>query len=294
MKNQFLDNFLQSQQLPASFIKTAQDVFIPLADKLAIHAQPLEKPFFIGINGCQGSGKSTLAAFLNQYFFTTKKLNVVSFSLDDFYLTKAQREALAHSVHPLFSTRGVPGTHNIEQLKQVLLNLQAQHTPISIPRFDKAIDDVYEENQWQCIKKPVDIVIIEGWCWGVSAQSPEALLKPINSLEKTRDSTAIWRSYVNQQLEQYYQPLYALMNTWIAIQAPHFDCVFQWRMEQENKLAARTNSSENQLMSAKDIAHFILYFERLTREALEQMPEFAKYLLALDENRDVKSFKVLA
>ena len=34
-------------------------------------------------------------------------------SLDDFYLTRAQREELARTQHPLLRTRGVPGTHDV-------------------------------------------------------------------------------------------------------------------------------------------------------------------------------------
>ena len=76
----------------------------------------------IGMNGAQGSGKSTLARFLQIYFQELHGLSVVILSLDDLYLTRADRIALAEEVHPLFKTRGVP-VHMIlawDQLCKVL------------------------------------------------------------------------------------------------------------------------------------------------------------------------------
>jgi hypothetical protein len=35
-------------------------------------------------------------------------------SLDDLYRTRAERQAMARQVHPLFATRGVPGTHDVD------------------------------------------------------------------------------------------------------------------------------------------------------------------------------------
>ena len=60
------------------------------------------------MNGAQGSGKSTLARFLQLYLEKLYGLSVVILSLDDLYLTRAERIALAEEVHPLLETRGVP------------------------------------------------------------------------------------------------------------------------------------------------------------------------------------------
>jgi D-glycerate 3-kinase len=47
-------------------------------------------------------------------------VSAVVLSLDDFYLTKAARAALAESIHPLFATRGVPGTHDLTLLNETI------------------------------------------------------------------------------------------------------------------------------------------------------------------------------
>ena len=157
--------------------------------------------------------------------------------------------------------------------------------------FNKAIDDVVDKSQWQRITDPVDIVIVEGWCWGVEPQTSETLDQPINALEEKQDKSGQWRHYVNQQLTKHYQPLYTLMNTWVAILAPSFDYVYQWRLEQENKLANSVKTTNHKIMSPEEVAQFICYFERLTNAALEQMPELADVVIRLGQQRNVIELK---
>ena len=47
-------------------------------------------------------------------------LNVVCFSIDDFYKTHLERKKCQKLVHPLFSTRGVPGTHDCKMLYKTI------------------------------------------------------------------------------------------------------------------------------------------------------------------------------
>ena len=65
-----------------------------------------------GIVGLQGSGKSTLAAQLVRAG-ASRGLRVVALSIDDFYLTRRERQRLATRHHPLLATRGPPGTHDV-------------------------------------------------------------------------------------------------------------------------------------------------------------------------------------
>ena len=74
----------------------------------AARALPLPTPVF-AIAGLQGSGKSTLAAQVAARA-RSEGLRVAVLSLDDLYLTRAQRQRLALDVHPLLATRGPPGT----------------------------------------------------------------------------------------------------------------------------------------------------------------------------------------
>ncbi|PTT43253.1 kinase, partial [Stenotrophomonas sp. HMWF022] len=78
-----------------------------VADRLAGQRSG-DPPLILGLCGAQGSGKSTIAARLAKQVERSAIL-----SLDDLYLTRAERQKLARAVHPLFATRGVPGTHDV-------------------------------------------------------------------------------------------------------------------------------------------------------------------------------------
>ncbi len=298
-----LSAFITRHFLPHSFAATATKFYIPLADKFFSEHQAGSKnintdksPFFIGINGCQGSGKSTLSKFLAEYLQHKYNLSVVVLSLDDFYLSKAKRQLLAETIHPLFQTRGVPGTHDIKRLKEVLLGLKKineDNLVINLPRFDKAQDDVIPLSDK--VTSKVDIVLFEGWCWGVCAQGIDTLNMPINKLEEIKDSKAIWRSEVNKILRQDYQPLYGLMDMWLMLKAPNFDNVYQWRLEQEEKLRKTIDNKKrcDGLMSFSEIDEFIQFFQRLTIHSLNSLPSKVDILFELADNRDIIACKGL-
>lgn len=255
-----------------------------------IRAQHAEKsaPLFVGVNGCQGSGKSTLSDFIADYLTHTHNLNVVAISLDDFYLSREKRANLAQIIHPLFSTRGVPGTHNTALLEQVLIHVKNRDTHFSLPAFDKATDNPLPEQQWSCVDKPIDILVFEGWCWGAPHQSSHQLEKPINDLERVQDPDLIWRHYVNSQLKCHFEPLYEYFDSWLLLQAPSFDCVFQWRLEQENKLKDKTKTlPQSKVMSENELRNFISYFQRLTMHAGETMTKSADTVFYLNEQREI-------
>lgn len=279
--------FLEEHQLPESYKDIAQKWFIPLAEGLAEHQIGAKSPYFVGINGCQGSGKSTLCDFLVYYLSQHKNLKVVSLSMDDFYLDQSSRNALAVKVHPLLATRGVPGTHDTRLALKTYEQLGLYGTA-SIPRFNKAIDNPFPVTEWPVVNTPVDIVLMEGWCWGVMPQAEAALSVPVNTLEKEEDSLGIWRRFVNRQLANHYVPLYARMQSWVMLKAPSFDQVYQWRTEQEHKLAARVGSDHPGIMPDQQIARFIQHYQRLTEHGLATLPAKCDYVFHLDAQRQIQ------
>lgn len=293
-----LVNFIQKHSLKKSFCDTANDFYIPLAHKLAKDYQQQLKhqhksTFFVGINGCQGSGKSTLAEFLAEYLNEQFGLSVVVLSLDDFYLDKVQRQQLALQYHPLFKTRGVPGTHDMNLLKSVLTQLKNSkitNETICLPQFDKAQDNPLPMHSWLTVMYGVDIVLFEGWCWGIPAEKTDNLTLPVNDLESQYDQQGIWRKQINHSLLNDYQPLYSFMNTWLMLKAPSFDVVFQWRLEQEQKLAkanANNTGSTNSVMTTAEVNDFIQFFQRLTIHGLKALPEKVDILFELGHNREI-------
>lgn len=288
-----LTSFIEQSGLPTSFEQTAQQWFTPLAKRIVDQTRKQQTPFTLGINGCQGSGKSTLASYLNHYLSEQAKLSVVNLSLDDFYFDQATRQQLALSIHPLLATRGVPGTHDIPLLSNTLKQL-ISGKQVPLPSFDKAQDNPIPASKWPLSPQQVDVVIIEGWCWGVSAQNQRQLLKPINALESNEDDKGVWRNYVNDQLAQYYQPLYELMDKWLMLKAPNFDCVANWRWQQEQQLAAKQTLSNTEempknVMNQAQVMAFITYFQRLTEHSLTTLPKGCDLVFELDEHRTITS-----
>ena len=283
-----LSSFIEQHKLPDDFRLTVQKHYKPLADRIFSQFKKSDNTFFVGINGCQGSGKSTLTDFLANYLITEYQLNVVVMSLDDFYLSREKRKKLATDIHPLLATRGVPGTHDVVALERIISQLKAQQTGFSIPRFNKATDDPYPENQWQTIEKPIDIILLEGWCWGVKPQTAEQLKSPINELELQQDTNGEWRNYVNEQLKSAYVPLYDEMDFWLALQAPSFDCVYKWRLEQEQKLQAKNIGLTNsKIMTPAEILNFTQYFQRLSVQSCNSISQSADTIFYLDPSRQI-------
>jgi D-glycerate 3-kinase len=87
--------FLERNQLPPAYLDAAKQWFSPIVDSIVAEYNHNKTPRVIGINGCQGSGKSTLADYLCTAVSEQLNLKAVALSLDDFYLTQSERNALA-------------------------------------------------------------------------------------------------------------------------------------------------------------------------------------------------------
>lgn len=237
-------------------------------------------PLLIGIAGSQGSGKSTLAVALVDRLRAAGR-TAATLSIDDLYLPRAARLDLARDVHPLFATRGVPGTHDMALALDLLAGFEAGR-PLALPRFDKAEDDRLPAAVWPSTP-PLDLLILEGWCVGARAQAEAALRDPINRLEAEEDADAIWRRHANAALGGAYQRLFDRIDRLIFLAAPGFDAVLGWRIEQEQALWVLGTGAH--VMDDAAIARFIAHYERLTRHMLAEMPDRADLLIRLDRDR---------
>ncbi|WP_444929650.1 phosphoribulokinase [Microbulbifer sp. SSSA002] len=279
-------DLLHEHQLPEDFLPVLTQVFLPLAI-WTLNRHQHNRPLVIGISGGQGTGKSTLADVW-QRVYREIGYRCCTLSLDDIYLTQQQRRALATKVHPLLKTRGVPGTHDtalgINTLK-ALCSADKDST-VSLPRFDKGSDDRIPAHLWPVVSGQVDIVLFEGWCLGARPSlEPKG---PLNELEDKRDACGKWRNYVNQQLEGPYRDLFSLIDIWIMLKAPSMACIVRWRQLQEHKLRARSGRG----MTGRQIAQFVQHYERLTRNLLEDMPNWADCVIALGEDHKVRGVQL--
>lgn len=285
--------FLDRNQLPASYLEAANQWFSPIVNNIIQSYNPSNNTQIIGINGCQGSGKSTLADYLCTVVAERLEVTTVSLSLDDFYLTKSERIQLGSTVHPLLETRGVPGTHDVKLAIDCIKSLVAGKKTV-ITRFDKSIDDRAAAESLKTVKGKVGLIVIEGWCLGAKPENAEQLSQPINNLEEQDDRDAIWRNYVNDAIRDKYQPLFNLADQLIMLQAPSFDSVFHWRLEQEQKMVKRLEkegiANRSGVMSKQQILRFISYFQRVTENILNEMPQRADHLFKLGKSREITEY----
>ena len=239
------------------------------------------------LSGSQGIGKTTFIQLLKKTFKTKFKKNIITISLDDFYLDKDQRIYLSNNVHPLLKTRGVPGTHDVYSLNRVIDDLNKEKFPINLPIFDKLKDRRVKK-----IKKIIsksDYIILEGWCLGCPPITKEYLFKNINNLEKLYDKKNIWRNYYNNQLKFNYKKLFNKFDSTIFFKSSSFKNVNKWRIKQENFLKKRSlNKSLG--MSDHQIEIFIQHYEKITKWMINNMHK--KSNLIIEVNRDQKITKI--
>lgn len=242
------------------------------------------RPFVVGLCGPQGSGKSTVSEGLQRRLASGWKVALLS--LDDLYLPREGREALAGFVHPLLGTRGVPGTHDVA-LGEAVFDALGRDGTVVLPRFSKEQDTRRPESEWPLVEAPVDLILFEGWCVGAKPQDEAALAMPVNRLEAEEDREAVWRRWVNGRLAGDYQRLFARIDYLILLAAPGFGVVSAWRKEQEHKLRAGL-SAEGKLAATLDdreLDRFVQHYQRITEHILTEMPARADLCIALDAGR---------
>eukprot|EP01130_Rhizamoeba_saxonica_P001831 TRINITY_DN11666_c0_g1_i1.p1 TRINITY_DN11666_c0_g1~~TRINITY_DN11666_c0_g1_i1.p1 ORF type:complete len:309 (-),score=80.81 TRINITY_DN11666_c0_g1_i1:72-998(-) len=292
----YMESLIEQHHLPASFNQVVQSLYYPLARKIASIQKLKQAPLLLAVSGAQGTGKSTMALFLKTILEQKQHCTAVVCSIDDLYLTKSQRLALAEEVHPLFATRGVPGTHDLvlgnHLFDQLLSANDDSVTPV--PVFDKGSDDRAPKDDWPLFTGAPDVIILEGWCVCATAQSPEELVEPCNSLEELEDPDGTWRNFVQQQLAGPYASFFNRFDYVVMLKAPSMACVADWRGEQETKLKLKLEQSggdASAVMDTDQLNRFIMHYERLTTHMLSTLPKQADVVIYLTEDHQVDHFE---
>ena len=218
----------------------------------------LSRPIVVSFAGAQGSGKSTLATRVATHLEARGQPGVV-LSLDDFYLTKSERQALAASVHPLCDTRGPPGTHDTLGLIETIRTLaKGQNCDLTLPRFDKAVDDrAAQPRVWS---GKAAWVIVEGWCLGIS-KTAEGSSENDSQIYK-EPGAQIWKSWVEQTIVGDWKELDHLFDWSIYLKIPDFEAIVDARWLQEETLKQLTGKS--QFKSRDEVRTFVALYEPWT------------------------------
>ncbi|KAI8378572.1 P-loop containing nucleoside triphosphate hydrolase protein [Blakeslea trispora] len=229
------------------------------------------QPMIVGISGCQGSGKTTLCDTLTHLLRESPyHLNVVNFSLDDFYLRHQDQLKLSQTYpdNPLYQQRGQAGSHDIPlaiQTIQHLLRAQSGEK-VLIPVYDKSRfggqGDRLPRDEWKESVGPFDIVLFEGWMLG---------FKPLpNSLLTQFKLSQADIQVMNRLLEPYQHDIYPLFDIFIHLSPQQLEQVYQWRLEQEQymKLARGVDGLSDEavrLFVDSYMPAYQLYLPRLDR-----------------------------
>ena len=293
IKSDYL-NFLKKREVAGKpivdKIVKLKKFYLPLSKWIYSIYKKDNKTKIIGLAGGQGAGKSTVTGILKFIFKKKYGLNLCCFSIDDFYKTKTERRKMSKKVHPLFLTRGVPGTHDIGLINKTIKKLKTKKfKTVLIPKFDKSIDDRLKKNKWQKIKNRPNIIIFEGWCVGARHQKDSELKNPLNPIEKIHDLNLVWRRTVNYYLKNQYKKLFNKLDKLIYLKAPDFDWVFKWRLHQEEKM--KLTLKDKKIMSKSEVRNFIMYYERLTKHMMRDLKNISDLTVYLDTKHRSKKMK---
>ena len=291
VKNDYL-KFLNKEKIfdksKAVKIKNLKKTYIPMSFWIENKYKKKGRTLFLGFSGGQGSGKTTTAGILKIILKKFFKREIHVSSIDDFYKTLDDRNKMSNKIHPLFKIRGVPGTHDINLVKNFFNFIKKKKfKKIKLPKFEKATDDRLKKKYWFYIKKKPEIVILEGWCVGAKPQLNSLIKKPINILEKYKDKDLTWRKYVNEKLKKEYRKLFEMIDHFIFIKIPSFDMVLKWRFIQENKLR-KVSYLKKKIMSYNEIKRFIMFYERITLQMIKDLSKSASVVMLLKKNHEIK------
>jgi len=235
-----------------------------------------ERPALIGVAGAQGSGKTTAVQLLE----AANRPRFAQFSIDDVYLDRDQRAEMATRTHPLFVTRGPPGTHDIALARTTIdaLMSASSETETPLPRFDKIADVMRPRAEWPVFRGRPDAILVDAWCLGAL---PAPIGAPLNAVE-AEDADGVWRSTQNEFLAASYGDWFKSFDTIIYLRPPSWDIVRRWRGQQEVTLRGR------ELTDAEDawIDRFIMHYEWITRSMMAG-GVIADVTVQIDEQRSV-------
>ena len=175
---------------------------------------------WIAVHGPQGCGKSTLCKnFENELI--RDNLRVCNLSLDDFYYPYEQlKDFLDESSHPLYTHRGLAGTHDLDKMYKCFDDLKAGKST-QIPVYNKESYEGFGDVSHHITSEVnYDVVLFEGWMIGY-----QPLWFVPTYLTKFNDHL-----YDYQKLRLYFSHMYC-------IEAESNDHIYMWRKSAESAMS---------------------------------------------------------
>ena len=277
-------------QLPSVDEASLEQAYFPLAARLGRSCSTGgASSRTVAIAGPPGSGKSTLSEFLGVMLDAGYGLRCARFGLDDVYLSKAERLEMGRRVHPLFATRGAPGTHRTETIVSLLgaLRTANEATLTALPRFDKSLDDTSPCSEWPLFVGKPHVILFDTWLWNVRPPNDEELSEPINRREAERDPDGTWRIASAQAFRDRYVGVFSEADEWIKIEPPGWEAMVRFREEQERNRILRMSEGAREALPKPEhpIGYFLELFERWLRLPHTREPD---HRIVLDEQHSAR------
>ena len=190
------------------------------------------QPRVFAISGPVGAGKSTVADAVARSLANVG-LRAVALSLDDFYLSRDERERRG------IAWRAAPGSHDIDLMVETLAAIQNGSRPLSLPRFDPSRDDRGTDER---LDDAPDVVLFDGWIigydgdgygrtlqyldWHLHLAVPPDVARERRFDRETRLREETGRAFSPEEMERFWDEVLGPgMDTWVRASAEHADIV---------------------------------------------------------------------
>ena len=193
------------------------------------------QPRVFAVSGPVGAGKSTVAGAVARSLATVGT-RAVALSMDDFYLSRAERERRG------IAWRAAPGSHDLGLMVKTLAAIQKGSQPLVLPRFDPSRDDRIAAER---LDDAPDVVLFDGWIIGYEGQGYDRILPYLDwhlhldvpkevarrrrfaREEKLREETG--RAFSPEKMQQFWDEVLGPgFETWVPASAEHANIVVRF------------------------------------------------------------------
>ncbi|KAJ1843052.1 hypothetical protein LPJ73_005606, partial [Coemansia sp. RSA 2703] len=141
-----------------------------------------------------------------------------------------------------------------------------------IPVYDKSLQSGYGDrvarDLWPVAKAPVDVVLLEGWCFGFRALDRAEFAQYLKGVRGDSPVLKYSRQYTDQNLSDINEgfrvlgaQLYDLIDTWVWMRVGDIDVVYRWRKEQEDEMGAQGKPTLDDQKLEDFVARFMPAYE---------------------------------